>query len=59
MRPLFKCRRTVTALVSIMCLTIIALVKSIDTSAALAAVAMALAGANASESVFSKKEDLR
>ncbi len=48
-RYVLTCRRTVTALISISCLTAIALVKGIDTSSAIAAVSIGLAGANAYE----------
>lgn len=48
-RYILTCRRTVVALISIGCLTSIALLKGIDTSSAIAAVAMGLAGANAYE----------
>jgi hypothetical protein len=48
-RYIFTCRRTVVALFSITCLTWIALEKGVDTSTAISAVAIGLAGANAFE----------
>lgn len=57
-RYIFTCRRTVVALTSIACLTWIAISKGIDTSSAIAAVAIGLAGANAFEKskVLSKEK---
>lgn len=47
MSKLFNCRRSMVALAAISSLTAIALLVKIDTSSAIAAVAMGVAGANA------------
>lgn len=47
MKKVLTCRRSVIALISIACLTAIALIKGIDTSVSIAAVAVGIAGANA------------
>lgn len=47
MIKLLSCRRSIVAMLSIACLTSIAILKGIDTSSAIAAVAMGVAGANA------------
>lgn len=49
MRKIFSCRRSSMALIAIGCLTLIALFKGHDTSMAISAVAVGLAGANAYE----------
>lgn len=54
MGNVLKCRRTITALFGITCLTAIALVKGLDTSTAIASVAIGLAAANATEKTLKK-----
>lgn len=44
-----KCRRTFVSVLAIVCLTAVGVTKGVDVSAAIAAVAMGLAGANAYE----------
>lgn len=55
MRNVLICRRTFIALVAIFSILAMALVNHVDTSAALASVAMALAGSNAAEAAFKAK----
>ncbi|NBO99763.1 MAG: hypothetical protein EBU90_06505 [Proteobacteria bacterium] len=55
MLPVFKCRRSIVAIVAIGCLTALGLSKGIDVSSAIAMVAMGVAGANSAEHVFNKK----
>ncbi len=54
MRSVLYCRRTFIAVLAICMLAVMAFVKGIDTSAALASVAIGLACANSAEA-FSKK----
>jgi hypothetical protein len=49
MMKIFKCRRSSLALIGMIGLGIISLVKSIDTSSAIAAICIGVAGANAYE----------
>ncbi len=51
----FACRRTVVALVSIGCLTWIGLRTATDVAAAIAAVAIGLAGSNAAQAAYTSK----
>ncbi len=51
MNRLLSCRRTFIAFASLCALTAMACVKGIDTSTAIAAIAIGLAGANAGQAV--------
>lgn len=51
------CRRTVTCLFAITCLTALGIVKGFDTSMSIASVAIGLAGANAYEKSKLVKQD--
>ena len=53
--PIYKCRRSIIALVAITCLTAIALINKQDTSSAIATVVMAIAAANAGQTIFIPK----
>ncbi len=52
---LLLCRRTLVALVAIGCLTRIGLTTSTDVAAAIAAVAIGLAGSNAAQAAYTSR----
>lgn len=58
MSYIFLCRRTVTALFAISCLTALGIYKGFDTSMSIASVAIGLAGANAYEKSRMVKDKL-
>ena len=55
MKTILKCRRTFTSLFGIIALTVLGIVAKQDVSAAIAAICMALSGANATQAVFALK----
>lgn len=55
MKNLLLCRRTFIALAAIAALTGLGVALSLDTSMAIASVAIALAGSNAAESAYKSK----
>lgn len=56
-KALLACRRTLVAIYAITCLTILGYFKAADVAASIATVALAIAAANASQSIMEKKND--
>jgi hypothetical protein len=54
MAKIMTCRRTFICTLSVICLTAIALVKGMDVSTSIAAIAIGIAGANAAEGSVAK-----
>jgi hypothetical protein len=54
--PFWKCRRSVIALSAIACITLLGVINKQDVSAPIASIVFAIAGANASQAVFSRKK---
>jgi hypothetical protein len=58
MKHVFKCRRTFIAVLGMICLTWLGLAVKAEVAGAIATIVLAVAGANASEKILKKKEDL-
>ncbi len=53
----FKCRRTLTAWLAILCLTYLGSQGGAEVAAAIATIVLAVAGANSAQAIMQKKKD--
>ena len=56
MKYVFECRRTFTAIFSIICLTSLGIMVKAEVAGAIATIAMAIAASNACQKVWEKKD---